>query len=583
MYPEYLNESLKAVERTRPARLEKALSGQPVYPPMTAEERKDVLTKYHPDFATGSKRSVRVGPNRGEDLTTEVAELLEARSMIEPKLMDIHLREPDYETDLLIIGGGGAGCWAAIAAARNGVKSMLCTKLRMGDANTMMSEGGMQAAVSRTDSPTRHYLDAIGGGHFENVPELVRVLTEDGPDVVRDLENLGVVWDKMENGDMQVLHGGGTSRKRMVSCRDLIGATIMRTLMDEVKNHPDMINTREFEPAVELILDDKGQCAGAVLYSLDTEQFLTVKAKAVIIATGGYGRLHIRGFATTNHYGATGDGLVMAYRAGAKLKFMDSVQYHPTGAVFPEQIAGFLVTEKIRGAGGQPLNKNGELFVFPREPRDIESAAIIRECSADRNMGLDTFAGRMGVWLDSPIIDLIHGAGYTRHQFPGICRQFDRFGIDIVKLPMLIYPSLHYQNGGVEINERCETNIPGLYVAGEASGGVHGRNRLMGNSVLDYNVFGRRAGQYASEYVKSVKLGRLNVDHVAAHAEELEREGIDTDLISPMILPSYTPEDVKIQQMARLGNIPARHSMLRSRFSPGEKKTHLSGERKAHA
>ncbi len=228
---------------------------------MNAEERKDVLSKYHPDFAAGAKRAVRVGPNRGEELTTEVADILEAHSMVEPKLMDIHLQEPDYETDLLIIGGGGAGCWAAITAARNGVKSLIATKLRMGDANTMMSEGGMQAAVSRTDSPTRHYLDAIGGGHFENVPELVRVLTEDAPDVVRDLENLGVIWDKMEDGTMQVLHGGGTSRKRMVSCRDYIGAIIMRTLMDEVKNHPDMISIREFEPAVELILDDKGHCA----------------------------------------------------------------------------------------------------------------------------------------------------------------------------------------------------------------------------------------------------------------------------------------------------------------------------------
>ncbi|HEX8963321.1 MAG TPA: FAD-binding protein, partial [Rhodocyclaceae bacterium] len=309
MYPEYLAESLKAVERTRAKRLELALTGKPVFPPMDADQRKDVLSKYHPDFAPGSKRVVRIGPNRGEELTTEVAEMLEAHSMIEPKLMDIHLREPDYETDVLIIGGGGAGCWAAITAARNGVKSLIATKLRMGDANTMMSEGGMQAAVSRTDSPTRHFLDAMGGGHFENVPELVKVLTQDGPDVVRDLENLGVIWDKMDDGAMQVLHGGGTSRKRMVSCRDLIGATIMRTLMDEVKNHPDMIAVREFEPAVELILDDKGHCAGAVLYSLDTEQFLTVKAKATVITTGGFGRLHIRGFATTNHYGATGDGL----------------------------------------------------------------------------------------------------------------------------------------------------------------------------------------------------------------------------------------------------------------------------------
>ncbi|MBF0167180.1 MAG: FAD-binding protein [Alphaproteobacteria bacterium] len=573
MYPEYLAGSLKEVDRTRAKRLELAKSGNPVYPPMNAEERKDVLSKYHPDFTKGARSKIRVGPNKGEELTTEITELLEAHSMVEPRLMDIHLREPDYETDLLIIGGGGAGCWAAITAMQNGVNSMLVTKLRLGDSNSMMSEGGMQAAVAPQDSPTRHYLDAIGGGHFENNPELVRILTEDGPEVVKELERLGVIWDKQADGTMQVLHGGGTSRKRMVSCRDYIGAIITRTLMDEVHNHPDKIQVREFEPAVELVLDDKGRCSGAILYSLDTEQFLTVKAKATIITTGGFGRLHIRGFATTNHYGATGDGLVMAYRAGAKLAFMDSVQYHPTGAVFPEQIAGFLITEKIRGAGGQPLNKNGELFVFPREPRDIESAAIIRECSADRNMGVETYAGRTGVWLDSPIIDMIHGEGFTKHQFPGMCRQFNRFGIDITKQPMLIYPSLHYQNGGVEINGRCETNIPGLYVAGEASGGVHGRNRLMGNSVLDYNVFGRRAGQHASEYAKSVTLGKLNLDHVTSHVKELKANKIETDLVSPMILPSYTPEDVKIQQLARLGSAPARHSMLRSRISPGDKRS----------
>ncbi len=573
MYPEYLSGLVKLVEKTRPKRLDLALSGQPVFPPMNAEEREDVLSKYHPDYSQGAKRAVRVGPNRGQELTTEVATILEAHSMLRPKLTDTLLIEPDYETDLLIIGGGGAGCWAAITAARKGMKSLIATKLRLGDANTMMSEGGMQAAVSRTDSPTRHYLDAMGGGHFDNDAALVRVLTQDAPEVVRELENLGVMWDKMPDGSMQVLHGGGTSRKRMVSCRDYIGAIIMRTLMDEVRNHPDMISIREFEPAVELLLDDKGRCAGAILYSLDTEQFLTVKAKATIIATGGFGRLHIRGFATTNHYGATGDGLVIAYRAGAKLKYMDSVQYHPTGAVFPEQIAGFLITEKIRGAGGQPLNKYGELFVFPREPRDVESAAIIRECSPDRNNGIDTWVGRTGVWLDSPIIEQIYGEGYIRKQFPGMCRQFDRFGIDIVKEPMLIYPSLHYQNGGVAINERCETNIAGLYVAGEASGGVHGRNRLMGNSVLDYNVFGRRAGQYATEYAQSVKLGRLSLEHVAAHEREMEHAGIETDMISPLILPSYTPEDVKNHQLARLGNVPALHSMLRSRFAPGERRT----------
>ncbi len=204
MYPEYLSGQVKLVEKTRPKRVDLALSGKPVYPPMNAEEREDVLSKYHPDYAPGAKRAVRVGPNRGQELTTEVATILEAHSMIRPKLTSTLLTEPDYETDLLIIGGGGAGCWAAITAARKGMKSLIATKLRMGDANTMMSEGGMQAAVSRTDLPTRHYLDAMGGGHFDNDPALVRVLTEDAPEVVRELENLGVIWDK----DAQRQHAG---------------------------------------------------------------------------------------------------------------------------------------------------------------------------------------------------------------------------------------------------------------------------------------------------------------------------------------------------------------------------------------
>jgi succinate dehydrogenase/fumarate reductase flavoprotein subunit len=334
----------------------------------------------------------------------------------------------------------------------------------------------------------------------------------------------------------------------MHSCRDYTGAIIMRTLMDEVRNHPDMVTVLEFMPTVELLLDQKGRCAGGVLYNMETEEYFTVKAKATIIATGGYGRLHIRGFDTTNHYGATGDGLIVAYRAGAKLMYMDSVQYHPTGASFPEQIAGFLITEKIRGAGGQPLNKFGELFVFPREPRDVESAAFIREC-LERQNGIQTPSGRWGVWLDSPLIEIIQGTGYLYKNFPAMVRQFIRYNIDITKEPMLVYPSLHYQNGGIEINAKCETNIPGLYVAGEASGGVHGRNRLMGNSVLDYNVFGRRAGKYAAEYIKHATLGKLSLAHITAYENELKKARIKTDRMAPVLLPSYTPEDVRKRQL----------------------------------
>jgi succinate dehydrogenase/fumarate reductase flavoprotein subunit len=545
MYPEYMSPSLEKVAQTRNERFELAKSGKPVFPQMSAEEREEVLRKFHPDYKPDARRKIRIGPNKGEVITTEVADMLESHSRINPNMFD--LNTPDYETDVLIIGGGGAGCAAAIIATQEGAQSIISTKLRLGDANSMMSQGGMQAAVTEQDPPTRHYLDAIGGGHFDNKPELVRALTEDGPEVVKWLEDLGVVWDKHDDGTMQVLHGGGTSRKRMHSCRDYTGAIILRTLMDEVRNHPDKITILEFMPIVELIMDSKGQCAGGILYNLETEEYFTVKAKATIIATGGYGRLHIRGFDTTNHYGATGDGLIMAYRAGAKLLYMDSVQYHPTGSVFPEQIAGFLITEKIRGAGGQPLNKHGELFVFPREPRDVESSALIREC-VERNNGIETPSGRLGVWLDSPLIEMLQGEGYINKQFPAMHRQFIRYNIDITKEPMLVYPSLHYQNGGVEINVKGETNIPGLYVAGEASGGVHGRNRLMGNSVLDYNVYGRRAGKFATEYIKSVKLGSLTLQHIVDYENELKKAKIKTDLITPVLLPSYTPEDVRKRQ-----------------------------------
>jgi len=546
MYPEYMSPSLEKVTQTRNKRFELDKLGKPVFPPMSAEEREEVLNKFHPDYKPDARRKIRIGPNKGEVITTEVADMLESHSRIESSMFD--LTKYDYETDVLIIGGGGAGCAAAIIAMQKGAKSIISTKLRLGDANSMMSQGGMQAAVTEQDPPTRHYLDAIGGGHFDNKPELVRALTEDGPEVVKWLEDLGVVWDKHDDGSLQVLHGGGTSRKRMHSCRDYTGAIILRTLMDEVRNHPDKIIILEFMPIVELILDKNGRCAGGILYNLETEEYFTVKAKATIIATGGYGRLHIRGFDTTNHYGATGDGLIMAYRTGAKLLFMDSVQYHPTGSVFPEQIAGFLITEKIRGAGGQPLNKHGELFVFPREPRDVESSAFIREC-LEKNNGIETPSGRLGVWLDSPLIEMLQGEGYINKQFPAMHRQFIRYGIDITKEPMLVYPSLHYQNGGIEINVKCETNIPGLYVAGEASGGVHGRTRLMGNSVLDYNVFGRRAGIFASEYIKSVKFGPLTLQHITDYENELKKAKIKTDLITPILLPSYTPEDVRKRQL----------------------------------
>jgi len=536
MYPEYMMESLKMVEKTRPKRVEIAKTGKPVVEPLTLDERDEILNKFHPDYKPDARRPVRIGPNKDESLTTKVSIILESHSRINPD--DIDLSQIDYDVDVLIIGGGGGGAMAAIWAEKQGVKVLISTKLRLGDSNSMMSQGGMQAAVNPHDNPLIHYLDAIGGGHFENKPELVAAMAMDGPMIAKYLEDLGVIWDKDENGVLFTKAGGGTSRRRMMSCRDYTGAEIMRTLRDEVRNHPDNIDVLEFTPAIELIMDDKGQVAGALLYQTEKEEYVVVRAKTTILATGGYGRLHIQGFATTNHYGATADGLVMAYRAGAKLMYMDSVQYHPTGAVFPEQILGFLITEKVRGLGGQPVNKFGELFVFPLEPRDVEASALIRECT-ERDKGIKTPAERAGIWLDSPIIDILNGSGTIEKNLPAMVRQYHRFDIDIMKYPMLVFPTLHYQNGGIEINKNGESTLPNLYAAGEQTGGLHGRNRLMGNSVLDYNVFGRRAALHASEKSKTVKIGKLNFDHVKKYEKELKEAGIKTKRIAPILLPDY--------------------------------------------
>ena len=546
-YTPELKELIKKVEKTRPARVEKKRRGEE-FPAMSLEERKAIL-KYHPDFKEEGRVEILVGPDKGYRIAKEMVDLIHAKSRLDPDAVD--LSKVDYETDILIIGGGGAGASAALLARENGARVLIATKLRLGDANTMMAEGGIQAAIKTDkDSPYYHYLDAMGGGHFKNDPDLVEALVIEAPKVMAWLEKQGTMFSKYEDGRLKALHGGGTSRKRMHYAGDITGAEIMRTLRDEVKNHPDDINVLEFSPAVELILNSHGACAGAVLYNLETEEYFVVKAKAVVIATGGSGRLHIQDFMTTNHYGATGDGLIMGYRAGVPLKFLHTVQYHPTGAVFPEQAEGLLITEKFRGAGANVLNIDGEQFVYEREPRDVEASAFIREC-LERGKGVPTPTGKFGVWLDSPMIDALNGEGTVRKEFPGKWILFHRYGIDITKEPMLVYPTLHYQNGGLQINSRTETVVPGLFVAGEASGGIHGENRLMGNSLLDVVVFGRIAGCSAAAYAKSgSKDGALSLDHIRAYHQALETAGVPVDgRVAPMVLPDYSNPEVREKQL----------------------------------
>jgi succinate dehydrogenase / fumarate reductase flavoprotein subunit len=228
----------------------------------------------------------------------------------------------------------------------------------------------------------------------------------------------------------------------------------------------------------------------------------------------------------------------MAYHAGAVLRDLDSTQFHPTGAAYPEQIVGQLCTEKLRARGAQPLNKHGELFVYPLETRDVEASALIRECYG-RDHSIITPTGIRGVWLDTPLIDIINGEGTIEREFASMLRNFNKFGINIREEPMLVFPTLHYQNGGVEINAETETSIPGLFAAGEVCGGVHGKNRLMGNSQLDLYVFGRRAGKFAAERAKTAKLGKLTLGHLETYEKWLDGAGVETDRKAPILLPEY--------------------------------------------
>ena len=524
-------DSIKNVEATRPGRMGLTPAR------LTPDEKDSLLRDFHPDYVESGFAPILTGPNKGEKAPTELTELLHSNSRLTGKSFD--LANPAYDVDVLIIGGGGAGAAAAIEAHAAGADVMITTKLRMGDANSMMAEGGIQAADKENDSPQQHYLDAFGGGHYKAKPELLRRLVMDGPEAVRWLNDLGVMFDKKPDGTMITTHGGGTSRKRMHACADYTGAEIMRVLRDEVQNRG--ITVVEFTAALELVLDEDGKTAGAILQNMETGEHLVARAKTVILATGGAGRLHYQGFPTSNHYGATADGVVMAYRAGANLLYQDTIQYHPTGVAYPAQLFGALVTEKVRSIGAMLLNADGEAFVHPLETRDVACAAIIRECK-ERGKGISTPSGQ-GVWLDTPMIELKHGAGMIEKSVPGMLRMYLNYDIDMRKTPILIYPTFHYQNGGVEIGEAGSTDkIKNLFVAGEAVGGIHGRNRLMGNSLLDIIVFGRLTGKAAAKLSGEVKLRKPTLEHVDIYAKSLADAGITTGKVSPQLLPKYARE-----------------------------------------
>lgn len=472
-------ESMAQVAATREARV-----GRPG-PKIEGEEAERLLEEYHPDHS-GKERSVGVGKNAGADrFPLELAALLEADSPV-PENFEARV---DLETDVLIIGGGGAGVSAALALQGSGLAVHLVTKLRLGDSNTVMAEGGIQAALGEGDSPRRHFADAFVGGHGDNDCGLLRILCESGPEAVGWLIGQGCLFDRNPDGTFRLRPGGGTSVPRVLACRDFTGLEIMRVLKEALRQSATAV--LEEHAAVEFTDDGAGQVTGAVLWDRKSNALVTVSARALLLATGGSGQLRLQGFPTSNHIGATGDGLVLAYRQGCGILFPNSHQYHPSGGVFPEALAGSLVTEAIRSTGAQVVNREGHAFVNELAYRDVLAAAILREVSEGR--GVRTPTGRKGVWLDTPLIEKTQGAGTLKSQFPGLVHRYARYGIDPAVCPLLIYPTLHYQNGGIAVDGWGKTEAPGLWAAGEVTGGLHGSNRLMGNSLLDITVFGRRA------------------------------------------------------------------------------------------
>ncbi|MGZ9082195.1 MAG: FAD-binding protein [Rhodoplanes sp.] len=513
----------------------------------------ELLARHHPDRRADAYTVLAVGANRGERCPSELARQLQSNTLID----DVDLAgAPLVYTDLLVVGGGGAGCAAAIVAASRGAKVILASKMRLGNSNTVMAEGGIQAAVAADDTPQIHFEDTLRAGHHCADRELVAQMVMDGPDVIRWLIQLGVLFDLGDDRPIgaNVLRkkAGGASAARVLSFRDYTGMEMMRVLREAVDIDP-MIDVWNRCPAIELLSDDYGGCIGAAIYNLEWHSFALVRATAVILATGGSGRLHLNRFPTSNHFGATGDGLVLAYRIGARLRELDSFQYHPTGIAYPPYLAGGLVSEAARSSGAKLINAFGERFIDELEPRDVVAGAILRECAEGRGIQRD---GHVGVFLDTPTLEK-QSPGILEKHLSTLRHLARKCGLDPATEPFLVYPTLHYQNGGVAIDKDGATNVPGLFCVGEVSGGIHGRNRMMGNSLLDIFSFGRRAGARAAERAGTEQSRKAGIGHTYEWQRQLTKAGLPLHVKGPQLFPPYGNFDLRTDAHLRAGGAAA--------------------------
>jgi len=408
------------------------------------------------------------------------------------------------DTDVLVIGAGGAGSRAAIEAAKNNVHVTLLSKELLGKAHTVMAEGGYNAALANVDPADNwqvHFKDTVVGGAWLNNQRLAEVLVKEASDRIFDLEEYGAVFDRTPEGKIMQRPFGKQTYRRTCYAADRTGHELMATLVEEVRRRDiDVLD----EIFVTNLLTSGGSVAGTVAINYKTGNFLVFRAKAIVLASGGAGRLYK---ITTNAAQDTGDGYATAYRFGANLVDMEMVQFHPTGMVYPESHRGQLVTEAVRGEGGLLFNIKKERFMQRYDPKLMELAGrdvVARSIATEILEGRGTPRG--GVYLDVSHLP----ANVIEERLPSMLKQFVDVGVDIRKEPMQVAPTAHHFMGGVQINESAETNIPGLYAAGEVTGGVHGGNRLGGNALADTQVFGRRAGENAAKH--ALKNSMLPVD-----------------------------------------------------------------------
>jgi succinate dehydrogenase / fumarate reductase flavoprotein subunit len=454
-----------------------------------------------------------------------------------------------FEHDVLVIGAGGAGLRAAIEASAQGAKVGVVCKSLLGKAHTVMAEGGMAAAMAYVDDRDNwrvHFADTMRGGQYLNNWRMAELHAKEAPDRVKELEGWGALWDRTEDGRILQRNFGGHRYPRLAHVGDRTGLELIRTLQDQgVHEGLDV----HMECTVLRLLTNGDRVSGAFGYDRERGRFRLFKAKAVVLATGGIGRAYK---ITSNSWEYTGDGHSLAYHAGAALQDMEFVQFHPTGMIWPPSVRGILVTEGVRGEGGVMKNKDGKRFMFDNIPelyknqtadnpeegwryvqgdknarrppelltRDHVARMIVREVREGRG------SPHGGVFLDIAWIKekLPNAEEHIKRKLPSMYHQFMQLaGVDITKEAMEIGPTAHYVMGGVRVDGDSQmSTVPGLFACGECAAGLHGANRLGGNSLSDLVVFGKRAGEYAAKFAK--EHGAVSVD--TKQADEAAKDAL---------------------------------------------------------